>query len=373
MKKTLLSFKGLSAVLTDEADSKVVELLSKTVLGSKGGMRYILQSIESRIAAYKNIRFVSLYKDDRLTGTVGLCYRKIYQDEKSLHGIYLRYLAVHSRFQSEEDTGKRKKIREDTVSADSMKGRILSFFRKPHMLELPDYNEGDKNVVYAYVESANERSKNIIHQVGFQYIRSFLTVAFSRFSPKINSDVAKLDTERRQEMLSLLGDYYKKYSFYSEESTFYEDRYYVKTLNGEIVAGLSAIPTKYDVVNVPGIWGWIFMHVFPWAPWYRRLFKPGIFQFLIFGSIYVKPGHEKDLEELMESVCAMENINTGLTWVDDSSDLFEMFRRDLNMGALNRMLNAKPGLVYANFHNLEDTEKDYFYENPAFISGFDFT
>lgn len=373
MKKTLLSFKGLSAILTDKADSNIVELLSKTVLGSKGGMRYILQSIGSRIEAYKNIRFVSLYKDDRLTGTVGLCYRKIHQGENSLHGIYLRYLAVYSSFQSEEDSGNRKKIRDAAASDDSMKGRILSFFRQPHMLELPDYKEGDKNVVYAYVESANERSKNIIHQVGFQYIRSFLTVAFSRFNPQADRDVAKLEPAKRQEMLSLLSDYYKNYSFYTDENTFLEDRYYVKTLNGEIVAGLSAIPTKYDVVNVPGAWGWIFMHIFPWAPWYRRLFKPGIFQFLVFGSIYVKPGHEKDLEALMESVCAIENFNTGLTWVDDRSKLFEMLRSDLNMGALNRMLNAKPGLVYANFVNLEEKEKDFFYENPAFISGFDFT
>lgn len=373
MRKTLLSFKGLSAVLTDKANPQIVDLLSKTVLGSKGGMRYILQSIGSRIEAYNNIRFVSLYKGDKLSGTVGLCYRKIYQGDNSQHGIYLRYLAIQSRFQSGIDSGKRKKAIEDHASDDSMKGKILSFFRKPHMLELPDFKEGDKNVVYAYVESANERSKNIIHQVGFQYIRSFLTVAFSRFSPEIRKGVEKLDTARRQEMLALLRDYYKTYSFYSDENTFFEDRYYVKTKDGEIIAGLSAVPTRYDVVNVPGVWGWIFMHIFPWAPYYRRLFQPGIFQFLVFGSIYVRPGHEKDLEELMESVCAMENINTGLTWVDDRSRLFEMLRSDLNMGALNRMLSAKPGLVYASFVKLEEKEKDFFYENPAFISGFDFT
>jgi hypothetical protein len=43
------------------------------------------------------------------------------------------------------------------------------------------------------------------------------------------------------------------------------------------------------------------------------------------------------------------------------------------MGALNRMLNAKPGLVYARFLNLTDKEKEYFYDAPAYISGFDFS
>ncbi|MCK7531805.1 MAG: hypothetical protein MZV63_12665 [Marinilabiliales bacterium] len=38
--------------------------------------------------------------------------------------------------------------------------------------------------MYAYIESKNERSKNLINQAGYEYIRSFLTVAFSRFSPR---------------------------------------------------------------------------------------------------------------------------------------------------------------------------------------------
>jgi hypothetical protein len=43
------------------------------------------------------------------------------------------------------------------------------------------------------------------------------------------------------------------------------------------------------------------------------------------------------------------------------------------MGALNRLLNAKPGLVYTKFINLTDEEKDNFYDAPACISGFDFS
>ncbi len=174
-------------------------------------------------------------------------------------------------------------------------------------------------------------------------------------------------------MLDLLGEYYKNYSLYSDETAMYEDRYYVLKSGDEIVAGLSAVPTVYDVVDVPGIWGWVLMHLLPWMPWYRRLFHPGEFKFLVFGYPWVKPGHEKDLEKLMESVCAMEKINTALTWVDDRSELYDMYRTELDMGALNRMLNVNPGLVYANFLNISNKEKEFFYDNPAFISGFDFT
>jgi hypothetical protein len=43
------------------------------------------------------------------------------------------------------------------------------------------------------------------------------------------------------------------------------------------------------------------------------------------------------------------------------------------MGALNRMLNAKPGLVYALFTGFSAGETEKFYESPAYISGFDFS
>jgi hypothetical protein len=115
------------------------------------------------------------------------------------------------------------------------------------------------------------------------------------------------------------------------------------------------------------------MKILPRVPYYKRLFSPGEFRYLVFDAIYCKKGHERTLGNLFESVCAAEGYYTGLTWLDDRSDLFDKIRNDINMGALNRMLNAKPGLVYIRFVNFEEKEKDSFYEAPAYISGFDFS
>jgi hypothetical protein len=93
----------------------------------------------------------------------------------------------------------------------------------------------------------------------------------------------------------------------------------------------------------------------------------------VFDAVYCKEGHEKNLGTLFESVCAAEGYNTGLTWFDDRSLLFDKIRTDVNMGALNRMLNAKPGLVYIRFLNFDEKEKEIFFESPAYISGFDFS
>ena len=115
------------------------------------------------------------------------------------------------------------------------------------------------------------------------------------------------------------------------------------------------------------------MKVLPKMPYFRRLFSPGEFRYLVFDAIYCKKGSEKLLAALFESACASEGFNTGLTWLDDRSQLYDKIRTRVKMGALNRMLNAKPGFVYTKFINLTEEEKEYFYDAPAYISGFDFS
>ena len=256
---------------------------------------------------------------------------------------------------------------------DSFKQKTLEIFSKPHLLDLQDVFEGDKHIMYAFVESMNERSKNLVHQAGYEYIRSFLTVAFSRFSPETDKRVSKLTEQEKPEMEKLLLDFYRDYSFFTTEYSFYGDKYYVLKENDEIIAGVCAIPTSFKVYDIPGIWGWVMMKVLPKTPYFRRLFRPGEFRYLVFDAIYCKKGSEELLAPLFESACAPKGFNTGLTWLDDRSQLYDKIRTRVKMGALNRMLNAKPGLVYTKFINLTEEEKEYFYDAPAYISGFDFS
>ncbi len=372
--KIIISYKDLDVKLTKKADENIQALLDKTVLGTKGGMRYQLLNIKDKIAAYRNnIRFVSLYMKDRLTGTIGFCYRKITTAGKFFHSSYLRYFAFMPVFQAALNSKGFTTRQRPERRAETWKDKVLAFFRKPQMLDFPGYERDEKHVVYAYVESMNERSKNFIQQVGFEHIRTFLTVAFSRFDPGQSDQVSKLHESEVVKMKSLLAEFYSGHSFYSDMFSFYTDKCYVVKEDEEIIAGLSVIPSSFNVVHMPGIWGWIFMKVLPFTPLFKRIFQPEELRFLIFESFYFKKGREKSLEMLMESVCAIEGYNLGLTWLDDRSELYDRVRTQINLGALNRMLNAKPGLVYANFINFSDTEKDLFFNRPAFISGFDFT
>ncbi len=372
--KSVFNYKGLEVRVSDHANEGMIDILNRAVQGSEGGLRFSLQDVAKRIAAYKDqIRFVSLYKKNQITGTVGSCFRISGQGKLRYPTSYLRYLAFQSTYQSDQTWRKRIKEKIKPEKDDSFKQKTLEIFSKPHLLDLPDVFEGDKHIMYAFVESMNERSKNLVHQAGYEYIRSFLTVAFSRFSPVNDTRVSKLMQQDRPEMEKLLNDFYRDYSFFSTDYTFYGDRYYVLKENDVIIAGVSAIPTSFKVYDVPGIWGWVMMKVLPKTPYLRRLFRPGEFRYLVLDAIFCRDGKEDLLAPLFESACAAEGFNTGLMWLDDRSQLFDKIRTRVKLGALNRMLNAKPGLVYTKFINLTEEEKENFYDSPAYISGFDFS
>ena len=357
--RKVLDYKGLEVKVSDYANEGMFDILNHAVQGSEGGLRFSLQNIAPRIAAYKDqIRFVSLYKKSQITGTVGSCFRITGQGKLRYPSSYLRYLALQSVYQTDFNWRRQRKALIKPEKDDTFKRKTLEIFSKPHLLDLNDVFEGDKHIMYAFLESMNERSKNLVHQAGYEYIRSFLTVAFSRFSPKSDQRVKKLGNEEKEKMISLLLEYYLDYSFFSTDYSFFGDRYYVLKEGDDIIAGVSAIPSVYKVYDIPGIWGWVIMSVLPKMPYFRRLFRPGEFRHLVFDSIYCKPGKEHLLANLFESACAAEGFHTGLTWLDDRSLLYDKIRSGVKMGSLNRMLNAKPGLVYTRFINLCEEEKE---------------
>jgi hypothetical protein len=374
VEKTILTLHGLEVRVSDQANEGILNILNHAVQGSEGGLRFSLQNIAPRIQAYKDqIRFVSLYKKNTITGTVGACFRISGQGALRYPSTYIRYLAFQSTYQSDINWRKKEKAIIKPESDDSFKQKTFEIFSKPHLLDLPDVFERDSHIMYAFVESMNERSKNLVNQAGYEYIRSFLTVAFSRFTPKPDSRVTKLETREKAKMNDLLLDFYRDYSFFTTEYAFYNDKYYILKEGEEIIAGVCAIPTSYKVYDVPGIWGWVMMKILPGTPYFRRLFRPGEFRYLVFDAIYCKKGREKDIAYLFESACAAEGFHTALTWLDDRSNLYDKIRTEVKMGALNRMLNAKPGLVYTRFVNFTEEEKTRFYDAPAYISGFDFS
>lgn len=369
----ILDYKRLELKKVDTIDEEIIALLEKTVQGSEGGMRWTVHNIMEKAVAYgRSLYFLALYKKSSLMGVVGLCRRNTVSCGRAYDSTYLRYLAVQRAFQTVRAPGGKGERLSHTE--EGFKHNLLSMFRGPgHGPERDHAQTTGSHIMYAYIESMNERTKNLIHQAGYEHIRSFLTVAFSRFSPQRDPSVTLLAPEEQPGMSALLAGQYANYCFYTDEFSFYRNRYYIKRKDNVIIAGVCAIPAEYRVVNVPGVWGWMIMKVLPATPFFRRLFNPGKFRYLVLSAIYCRSGYEDHLPDLFEAVCAEEGYHTALTWLDDHSDLYETLRTNRRMGMLNRMLNAKPGLVYASFSGMTESEKEIFYDNPAYISGFDFS
>ena len=111
----LLIIRDLKSRVSDHANEGILDILNHAVQGSEGGLRFSLQNIAPRIAAYKDqIRFVSLYKKNQITGTVGSCFRISGQGNLSYPSSYLRYLAFQSTYQSDINLEKTNKGRYKT-------------------------------------------------------------------------------------------------------------------------------------------------------------------------------------------------------------------------------------------------------------------
>jgi|WetSurMetagenome_2_1015567.scaffolds.fasta_scaffold00007_156 hypothetical protein len=368
--KTVLDYKKLEIRHKEAADEEISSLLGRTVLGTGKGLRYSVMDIRERMKFYGNgLSFIALYKRNNLAGAIGLCRRKTYSGDIEYSSVFLRYLAVRGSYQTSRVSERRnKKI---AHIEDSFKQKIFSLFSDPSGLPVEMDDVTTKRIVYACVESENERSRNFVRQAGYEHIRSIATIAFSRFDPEMKAGVRKLNPEEEPAMASLLADHYRDHNFYCKEFSFIGHRYYTLTSDNEIVAGVNAIPTTFRLYNFPGIQGWIMMNLLPYLPGFKKIFKPDEFHFLVFDSVFCRQGHEKMLPELFESVCASENHNSAILWLDDRSVLYNKIRSGKKMGVLNRILKTKPGLLFASFSNIDDDEKGRFYKFPAYIAGID--
>jgi hypothetical protein len=375
VEKTVYSYKDLEVRISADSNEEIMDLLNHTIHGAERGMQYSLRNIEQKIKAYRNsIRFVTLYKKNHVAGTIGSCYRISGQGQLRAHSTYLKYLSFQAPYQASTDIPRLKRKAAPAHEGDeSFKKKVLEIFSKPYLLDLENVYEGDRHIMYAFIESMNERTKNLVNQAGYEYVRSFLTIAFSRFSPKSFPEVRKITAAEKPEMKNLLDNFYRDYSLYNSDHSLDDGNYYVLKEDDRIIAGAASYPTLHKIFHIPGVWGWILMKVLPRIPYYHRLFHPGEFRFIVFDSVYCEKGRERALEKLFESICAAEGFNTGLMWLDDRSDFYDKVRSLLNMGVLNRMLNAKPGLVFIRFINYDEKDKAVFYESPAYISGFDFS
>ncbi|MBO6524877.1 MAG: hypothetical protein JJ971_13680 [Balneolaceae bacterium] len=356
-------------VLTRSGTSpEIISLLKQTVFGTKGKVRYRQKHIAEGMKSQRNLEFIQILKRNRVLGTTGVATRQTSGLGDGLRSFYVRYLSVNNPFRKKEKKRgsklNRKKSRANNHLKKMIGDQITNHF------EQPVYDNGSKASFYAFVESENYNSKELCINLGFYPTRKISTVLFSRFSPKKSPKVSIAEHQEEQRILKQLSSFYKTHSYYFEDRLFEVGSYYIAKHKGEVVAGIRCKPVNWEIVEVPGLSGFLMQKVLPYLPFTNRLFNPNNLVFLAFDYAW---GKTQAVLNLMEHCCSESEINLGMFWGDLESTLISELKKSGQLGFLYKLNGEVTAEVMQRFINMDNNEQKELLQKPVFVSALDMT
>ena len=351
--------------ISKHCSQETLKILNHNVIGTPGkSMLYRHLDVDNKIAHIKDKSFVEVRLKSSIVGTCCFCSRVISNVSSEIQSSYIRYFSFLEGFRTASD--QRSGSRPSKKS--QLRKEVHDFLDNNNSSEATE----EKHLFYAYLDPDNERSARLCHEFGFEKVREFTAIVFSRFYPKARVIAENISTSETKAIEKLLSAFYSKYNFFHFENTFYQNNYFVvKDLDGTILAGVHAHEEKWEILNMPGLSGKFIQHIIPKMPVLNRLFNKE-FKFLSVEGVYYKNGHEKTLEYLIESLLHKFNLNKAMLFADIGSELFQDLK-SLDLGLLDKVNNEVNASVIVKSNYLSAKEKKELSEYPAYISTFDLT
>ncbi len=342
----------------------VVRILNDNVIGTPGqGMLYQHKGVLDKIYRIEAPFFVNLFRNDRVVGTCCFCFREVRSIGNKYHAFYIRYFSFREIFRRKLITDKKLSRRNSSIRKEIDAVLSGNGLRK---------QEGEKFYHFAYVDPANIRSAQLCDEFGFTKIREYATIIFNRINPRRNHKAAAISPLEEAEMKRLLEDFYSGYSSFSLGNLFGGRNYVVvKDQSGNVLAGMQASPDRWKILSLPGFSGKIISTVFPHLPISRKFFDKD-YRFLVIEGVYFKPGHEKEIELLLEDLLASYNLNSAIIVVDAGSSLYRALR-SIDLGLVDSLQKEVRGNVICRFNGFTSQEIQSFKDTAAYISGIDVT
>ena len=359
---------GLRVVTRSGTSNEILSLLKKTIFGTKGKVRYRQKHIAEGMKSQNNLEFIQILKGERVLGTTGVVSRKTSGLDDELKSLYVRYLSVNNPFRKREKKRVSGTLRKKNRTGNELKKMIGE--QITNHFEKPVYEQNKKASFYAFVESENYNSKELCITLGFYPTRQISTVLFSRFSPKKSRQIAIAELHDEKLVLKELHSFYKDHSYYFEDRLFQTGTYYILKKGSEIIAGIRCKPVNWEIVEVPGLSGFLMQNVLPYLPFTNRLFNPENLNFLAFDYAW---GHLDHVLELMEHCCAESKINLGMFWGDLESILITDLKKSGKLGFLYQLNGEVTAEVMQRFINMNEKEQNELLQKPVFVSALDMT
>lgn len=354
-------------VTTHKGVSKsILSLLKKTVLGTPGKLRYKHTETENTVKKLSGLRFIQIKKRTRVLGTAGFIERNISFDSASLRATYVRYLSVFNPFKNQKKS-KQKKVVNKTQSA--LRNDIENIFKEE--LERPFKISDQKGLFYAYVESDNSHSRDLCSSFGFKIIREINTFLFSRFFPKKQKDVIRINNNGYEMFRESLCQFYKEHNFVFTDSLEDFGTCFVLNHGGKKVAGIRAIQVHWKIVEMPGFKGFLMLKVLPRIPFFNRLFQPDKLKFLAFDNLWFQEKHSDKVQKLMEHACSELGYYMGMIWQDAGSITTKSLLTKNKLGLLHKINGAVKADLMARYINMNPEDLSTLKNKPAFVSAVD--
>jgi hypothetical protein len=347
-----------------DADKTLTSLLRANVIGTPArSLLYQHQTVDEKLAHIAEPYFIQLKRNERVVGTCCFCKRSVRLDGNAITAFYVRYFTFNQRFRSANTIIKQNNRRSQ--------GRLRILTQALLNGESLDVPKDTPFFHYAYVDPGNIRSMRMCEDFGFQKMRTFSTVLFTRFFPKVQADVERVTPKGMAEVRELLSGFYADYNMYSEENLFFNDYYVVRDDRKRIVAGVQVNRDRWKVLALPGKTGGRQLQLISGVPFLNRIIRQN-FHFLSVEGIFVREGFETVLQQLLESMLAREGLNTILISLDVDAPLSRMIR-SLDLGLAARLKKEVEGSVICYTSNMTPEQIDLLKSRPAYISGFDVT
>lgn len=331
-----------SLFVSDKLTPEIVEFLENNEIGQEGkGMVYKHLNVKPKVEHIAgDVEYLKMKLGGKIVGICANVKRKLEGEQTA--GYYIRYFSFLKGLRVKRP-GHNLNVRNSEV-----KKKIAEY--------LESYI---KNVVYAYVDLTNMRSRAVCELFQFKEVGQFSTLIFSRIFPKASNRIHEVELS---EVKSTLNAYYKEYSLFTTDNMTYKcSKYFVIKHKGELIAGLAATKERWQILSIPGFLGKLLMKVK--LPLLSRLFNSD-YRFLAVEGIFVKEGCERVLVELMEGVLKLTGHNVAMMWADVNSPLYTLLK-SLPMGVLSRLKSEVKASVIAK-NNIAHLKNIY-------ISGFDLT
>ena len=350
LRKVIL-FEGDDLMISREEEftPEIIRFLEDTTWGTKDTL-YEHRNTDERLAQLRDPVLATIRMGGELGSMVVIERRKVTVGDQEIKGYFFRYLANKLPFRQR---------------------RLFAVYSIKFM-QLIVGSEEDEAIFYASVETKNHRSFNFLSRLGYRHQASVATLAYSRFFPRNDARMSRIQLSEKDFVTKELEHYYRNHSLVHFSYIFQDENYFLLKENGEIIAGCQVHPATWVVKNIPGKLGGFFLKCVPYIPLVRTIFNPNKFDFLTFEGIFVKKGREKELIKLFESVMHHFSQRVSLIWLDERDPLYDRLKDIGRHGMMKNFVENASVRILAIPEKASEQTLDHIKSHPIYVSSFDF-